>query len=96
MDKDTAEGRILDRPIIARYLRIHPTAWYGHICMRVELYGCREGILFTISLTFKFFGEINNLTELELRLMYIFIQNITYHKQQVFAGGSCSYPAPFP
>ncbi|XP_029202215.2 uncharacterized protein LOC114966489 [Acropora millepora] len=45
MDKDTAEGRILDQPIMARYLRIHPTAWYGHICMRVELYGCREGFV---------------------------------------------------
>lgn len=43
MDRSTAEGRILDQPIIARYLRIHPTAWSGHICMRVELFGCREG-----------------------------------------------------
>ena len=43
MDKDTAEGRILEQPIVARYLRIHPTTWYGHICMRVELFGCREG-----------------------------------------------------
>ncbi|XP_068680517.1 uncharacterized protein, partial [Montipora foliosa] len=43
MNKDTAEGRILEQPIVARYLRIHPTTWYGHICMRVELFGCREG-----------------------------------------------------
>ena len=42
-DRNTAEGRILDQPIIARYIRIHPTAWHGHICMRVELFGCREG-----------------------------------------------------
>ena len=57
MDKDTAEGRILDQPIIARYLRIHPTAWYAHICMRVELFGCREGTSL-ISLTFSFQGWI--------------------------------------
>ena len=44
MDKDTAEGRILEQPIVARYLRTHPTAWYGHICMRVDLFGCREGV----------------------------------------------------
>ena len=64
MDKDTAEGRILDQPIIARYLRIHPTAWYGHICMRVELYGCREGILSMIFLIFNFRRWIHNFLKL--------------------------------
>ncbi|KAL9955598.1 hypothetical protein ACROYT_G036941 [Oculina patagonica] len=43
MDKDTPAGRILDEPIIARYIRIHPKTWYAFICMRVELFGCREG-----------------------------------------------------
>ncbi|XP_078346313.1 uncharacterized protein LOC144631689 isoform X2 [Oculina patagonica] len=43
MDRNTAEGRILDQPIIARYIRIHPKTWSGHICMRVELFGCRKG-----------------------------------------------------
>lgn len=33
----------LDEPIIARYIRIHPVAWYGHISMRIELYGCFSG-----------------------------------------------------
>ena len=33
----------LDEPIIARYIRIHPVAWYGHISMRIELYGCYSG-----------------------------------------------------
>lgn len=45
MDRNTAEGRILDQPIIARYIRIHPKTWSGHICMRVELFGCRKGTL---------------------------------------------------
>ena len=31
------------RPFKARYVRIHPQTWYGHITMRVELYGCRLG-----------------------------------------------------
>lgn len=44
-DRDTAEGRILNPPIIARYIRINPKAWNGHIAMRVELFGCREGVL---------------------------------------------------
>ncbi|XP_028411618.1 neurexin-4-like [Dendronephthya gigantea] len=26
--------------ISARFIRIHPTAWKGHISMRVEFYGC--------------------------------------------------------
>ncbi|XP_028411610.1 lactadherin-like [Dendronephthya gigantea] len=26
--------------ISARFIRIHPTAWYGHISMRAEFYGC--------------------------------------------------------
>ena len=27
-------------PIKARYIRIRPMEWHGHISMRVELYGC--------------------------------------------------------
>ncbi|XP_027046430.1 uncharacterized protein LOC113674157 [Pocillopora damicornis] len=34
------------RPSIkARYIRIHPRTWYSWISMRVELYGCRLGVL---------------------------------------------------
>lgn len=33
----------LDEPIIARYIRIHPVTWHGHISMRIELYGCFTG-----------------------------------------------------
>ena len=50
MDRNTAEGRILDQPIIARYIRIHPKAWNGRICMRVELFGCREGTFVAFTL----------------------------------------------
>ena len=40
-DSKTIAVRHLKHPITARYLRIHPLAWYGvHICMRAELYGC--------------------------------------------------------
>ena len=32
------------RPTIkARYIRVHPRTWYGHITLRMELYGCRLG-----------------------------------------------------
>ena len=33
----------LEEPIIARFIRIHPVAWYGYISMRFELYGCYSG-----------------------------------------------------
>lgn len=40
-DSKTVVVRHLKHPITARYVRIHPLAWYGvHICMRAELYGC--------------------------------------------------------
>ncbi|XP_068726464.1 lactadherin-like [Montipora capricornis] len=35
----------LNPTIKARYIRVHPKTWYGYIAMRVELYGCRLGVL---------------------------------------------------
>ena len=32
-----------DTRVFARSIRFHPKAWAGHISMRVEIYGCREG-----------------------------------------------------
>ena len=31
------------KPFAARYVRVNVRAWYGHIAMRVELYGCVLG-----------------------------------------------------
>ena len=31
----------LETPMVARAVRINPIEWYGHISMRMELYGCR-------------------------------------------------------
>ncbi|XP_068739041.1 uncharacterized protein, partial [Montipora capricornis] len=33
----------LDKPIIGRYIRIHPLEWHGHISFRFELYGWYSG-----------------------------------------------------
>lgn len=70
-DRNTAEGRILDEPIIARYVRIHPMTWNGRICMRVELFGCREGmLLITISFTLGIWQShqfVTNSTEVPFR-----------------------------
>ncbi|CAB3983234.1 EGF-like repeat and discoidin I-like domain-containing 3 [Paramuricea clavata] len=36
----------LEPVIVARFIRIHPVTWKGHISMRVEFIGCFEGICF--------------------------------------------------
>ena len=30
----------LIQPIEARFIRIYPETWHGHMSMRMELYGC--------------------------------------------------------
>ena len=37
------KSNTLSTPIRARYVRIRPWSWYGHISMRVEFYGCYIG-----------------------------------------------------
>lgn len=37
-DRHTVVTHQLDAPIQARYIRIHPWTWYGHISMRMEIY----------------------------------------------------------
>ncbi|XP_073259033.1 uncharacterized protein [Porites lutea] len=39
-DRNTIVYQTLSQPKRARYVRILPEAWYGHISMRMELYGC--------------------------------------------------------
>ncbi|XP_067039926.1 uncharacterized protein [Acropora muricata] len=45
-DRDTVVENVLNPPIEAKFIRFQPTAWHGHISMRVELYGCRQACLF--------------------------------------------------
>ncbi|XP_022794505.1 lactadherin-like, partial [Stylophora pistillata] len=40
-DRDSVVYHNLNPPIQARYIRLRPTAWYRHISLRMELYGCR-------------------------------------------------------
>ncbi|XP_066029720.1 uncharacterized protein [Pocillopora verrucosa] len=41
-DRDSIVYHKISPPIQARYIRLRPTAWYGHISLRMELYGCLE------------------------------------------------------
>ncbi len=40
-DAATAVGQVLGEGVECRYVRFHPTAWFEHVSMRVELYGER-------------------------------------------------------
>ncbi|XP_015762694.1 PREDICTED: lactadherin-like isoform X2 [Acropora digitifera] len=45
-DRDTVVENVLNPPIEAKFIRFQPTAWHGHISMRVELYGCPQSCLY--------------------------------------------------
>ena len=42
-DRYTVVRNKVKMPLVTRYIRIHPEDWNGHISMRTEFYGCREG-----------------------------------------------------
>ena len=39
-DRNSAVVNALKEPIEARFIRLHPYAWYGHISLRMEFHGC--------------------------------------------------------
>ena len=39
-DMSTVKRNNLTKPIVARYVRIHATAWQTDVCLRAEFYGC--------------------------------------------------------
>ncbi|KAL9968117.1 hypothetical protein ACROYT_G026449 [Oculina patagonica] len=39
-DSDTIVYHQFNPPIVARFIRLRPTAWHNHISMRMELFGC--------------------------------------------------------
>ncbi|XP_015749636.1 PREDICTED: retinoschisin-like, partial [Acropora digitifera] len=41
-DRRTVDFHELSKAVRARYIRIRPTAWRGHISMRAELLGCKD------------------------------------------------------
>ena len=45
---------MLSPSVTARYIRIHPQSWFGHVSMRIELYGYSKG---TLIVTRSFFRD---------------------------------------
>ena len=39
-DRNSVIVNKLIQPIEARFIRIYPESWHGHMSMRMELYGC--------------------------------------------------------
>ena len=39
-DRNSVIVNKLIQPIEGRFIRIYPETWYGHMSMRMELYGC--------------------------------------------------------
>lgn len=39
-DRYSVIGYNFEPKFTARYVRIHPLSWYGHISMRMQCYGC--------------------------------------------------------
>ena len=39
-DKQTVVTNEFDWPIAARFVRLNPQSWFGHIALRWEIYGC--------------------------------------------------------
>ncbi|CAB3992725.1 EGF-like repeat and discoidin I-like domain-containing 3 [Paramuricea clavata] len=39
-DRSSIVNHVVTPSIKARFIRIHPRVWYGHISMRAEFYGC--------------------------------------------------------
>ncbi|KAK3733559.1 hypothetical protein QZH41_004256 [Actinostola sp. cb2023] len=44
-DRNTVVKRDLVPPINARYVRVYPKTWYEEASLRMELYGCKSGIV---------------------------------------------------
>ena len=42
-DRNTIVAQTLSPVIVARFIRIHPVNWYGHISMRAGFQGCFIG-----------------------------------------------------
>lgn len=40
-DRDTVVKHDFHTPMIAKYIRLIAKSWHSHICLRMELYGCR-------------------------------------------------------
>ena len=38
-DRNTVVKKYFKRPFLARFVKLHPYSWHGHISIRVELYG---------------------------------------------------------
>ena len=74
-------GVIINRliqPIEARFVRIYPETWHGHISMRVELHGCeiRSGKVILFKMGLRLPNECQNKRLLEVQVPFLLVNNV--------------------
>ena len=84
----------LDKPILARYIRIHPVEWVGHISFRFELYGCYSGKLRRLMRREKLYIShlLIKAVQKSTKLKLTYSKLISKETRYVHLGPSLSYP----
>lgn len=59
-DRNSVIVNKLIQPIKARFVRLYPESWSGHISMRMELYGCEisSGMLYVLGSIFSMIIQV--------------------------------------
>ena len=74
-DSDHTEGRILDPPIVARFIKINIKTFQNYPSLRVELYGCRDGMyILLFSLCTFCCRSLNDAVDINLHYLRVVIK----------------------
>ena len=78
VDSQTVVTHQFTTPLYARFVRLIPVSWYAHACLRLELYGCKEG---KSIIMFIFFSKLLHNHGSKAIERYIY-KNIIQHNQR--------------
>ena len=78
MNRNRAVFHLLHPRVQAKYVRFHPRTWYGHICMRAEVYGCNGKRWYFVGDYEHIYCNIQKISILRLRLLSIFYADSVY------------------
>lgn len=53
-DSYSIHNNYFDEPIVARFIKFHPTKWYSHPSLRVEIIGCQGMNSFSSSTLYEY------------------------------------------
>ena len=74
-DGISVEKHNFSSPINAQFIRVHPIAHKGKICLRMELYGCsnRKLLIVSMRLFLLFFDQVKNISPGKLSVLWVLI-----------------------